>query len=78
MPHTPSPVRIHWERKGAAALADKSCIMQTHSAPLGARTVTVEERVPQLAPQEYAERLRDIEYDLYDIFIQYEDKSAGA
>ena len=58
-------------------MADKSCILQTHDARLGARTVTVEESVPRLDPQEYGEKLRAIEGGLYDIFIQYEDRTAG-
>ncbi len=51
--------------------------MQTHTARLGARTVPVEESIPQLDPQEYAQRLRDIGHDLYDVFIQYENNAAG-
>lgn len=58
-------------------MPEKSCILQTHDAKLGARTVTVEESVPRLDPQEYDEKLRAIEGGLYDIFIQYEDKTAG-
>lgn len=54
-----------------------SCILQTHDTQLGARTVTVEESVPRLEPQEYGEKLRAIEGGLYDIFIQYENKTAG-
>ena len=59
-------------------MTEISCILQTHDARLGARTVTVEELIPQLDSQEYNEKLRTIEGGLYDIFIQYEDKTAGA
>ncbi len=62
---------------GGAALENQSCILQTHTARLGARTVPVEESIPQLDPQEYAQRLRDIGHDLYDVFIQYENNAAG-
>lgn len=66
------------ERKGAAAMEKLSCTLQTHTAQLGARTVTVEGSAPKLEPQEYAERMDAIARGLYDIFIQYEDKTAGA
>ena len=52
-------------------------MLQTNDAKLGTRTVTVEELIPQLDPQEYDEKLRAIGGGLYDIFIQYEDKTAG-
>lgn len=76
MPHIPSPARIQWSGKGAAEI--ESCITQTHTTQLGARTVSVEGAIPQLDTQEYGERMRAIEGRLYDIFIQYEDKTAGA
>lgn len=58
-------------------MPEQSRILQTYETRLGARTVTVEEWVPRLEPQEYDEKLRAIEGGLYDIFIQYEDKTAG-
>lgn len=58
-------------------MLEKACIVQTHDAKLGARTVTVEGSIPQLEPQERDERMAAVERGLYDIFIQYEDKTAG-
>ena len=66
------------ERKGAAAVREGSCILQTHDARLGTRAVTVEELVPQLEPQAREERMSAIERGLYEIFIQYESRTAEA
>lgn len=37
------------------------------------RTVTVENKTPQLSEQERAEQYKAIECGLFDIFIKYED-----
>ena len=37
------------------------------------RTVTIENKTPQLSEQERAEQYRAIECCLFDIFIKYED-----
>lgn len=50
-----------------------SCILQTCTAQLGHRTVTVEHYSPPPG-QDGGERIRGLEYDLYDIFVQYAGK----
>ena len=46
---------------------------EIHTASMRDRTVTIENKTPQLSEQERAEQYRAIECGLFDIFIKYED-----
>ena len=46
---------------------------EVHTAFIRNRTVTIENKTPQLSEQERAEQYRAIECGLFDIFIKYED-----
>ena len=46
---------------------------EIHTASMRGRTVTIENKTPQLSEQERAEQYRAIECGLFDIFIKYED-----
>lgn len=46
---------------------------EVHTTFIRNRTVTIENKTPQLSEQERAEQYRAIECGLFDIFIKYED-----
>ena len=43
-------------------------------AMLGGKQIRVEDLTPILSPEEQAERRREIEQRLYDVFVKYRDK----
>jgi len=49
---------------------------EVRTAMLGSRQIRVENLTPVLSPQELAERRRELEYCLYDVFVKYADKAA--
>ena len=51
---------------------------EIHTASMRDRTVTIENKTPQLSEQERAEQYRAIECGLFDIFIKYEDSYSRA
>ena len=46
---------------------------EVHTAFIRNRTVTIENKTPQLSEQERAEQYRAIECGLFGIFVKYED-----
>jgi len=47
---------------------------EIRTASLGGRQIRVEHLTPVLSPKERAERKRDIENCLYNVFVKYADK----
>ncbi len=53
-------------------------ISETHAVSQHGRTITVENKLPELTDQERAEQSRDIVSGLFDIFVKYEDSLSRA
>ncbi len=53
-------------------------ISETHTVSQHGRTITVENKLPELTDQERAEQSRDIVSGLFDIFVKYEDSLSRA
>ncbi len=53
-------------------------ISETHTVSRRGRTITVENKLPELTDQEREEQAREIESGLYDIFVKYEDSLSRA
>ncbi len=53
-------------------------ISETHVVSQHGRTITVENKLPELTDQEREEQSREIESGLYDIFVKYEDSLSRA
>ncbi len=51
---------------------------ETHTVSQRGRTITVENKLPELTGQERAEQSRDIVSGLFDIFVKYEDNLSRA
>lgn len=50
----------------------------TKTAIFQGKTITVTHLTPALSPEERAKRKREIEHQLYDVFVKYEDKNRKA
>ena len=46
---------------------------ETHTVSIGGRTVTIQNKTPELADGERGELFREIESDLFRIFVKYGD-----
>jgi len=57
----------------------KSYIKESKTATFQGKTITVTHVTPRLAPDEHAKRKKDIEHQLYDVFVKYvqPEKKAG-
>ncbi len=53
-------------------------ISETHTVSQHGRTITVENKLPELTDREREEQSREIESGLYDIFVKYEDSLSRA
>ncbi len=53
-------------------------ISETHTVSRRGRTITVENKFPELTNQEREEQSREIESGLFDIFVKYEDSLSRA
>lgn len=54
-----------------------SCTCETHTVSAGGRTVTIENKTPELTDGERAELSREIESNLFRIFVKYSRSDAA-
>ena len=48
---------------------------EVRTAMLGGKQIRVEDLIPVLSPEERAERRREIENHLFNVFVKYKDKA---
>ncbi len=70
--------RESWNEVITILLRTLKTISETHVVSQHGRTITVENKLPELTDQEREEQSREIESGLFDIFVKYEDSLSRA